>query len=281
MAATAQAVSAGAAPGSDQGVARQLTVARQMVAADLLKLRRKRGTMIWSLVLTTVPLLIYFGVRAVQHSSNAAQHGPAGGLAGFTDGVRILALFMGPLAAVLIGAEGGAGDSSAGVFRDLVVTGRSRLALFASRVPAAVVTCWAFVAVAFVVLLAGTWVFAGGGPTPGGSLVVNALLFSLLSTGVVCAVAVGFGALTNSRPATITALIGWQLVVSPLLAHITSLGSSRHILLSQAVIHYSPVNAGDRGDTVAVAGATALIVTLVWLAVSLGLGAWRTSTMDA
>ena len=30
----------------------------------------------------------------------------------------------------------------AGVFRDLVVTGRSRLALFASRVPAALALCW-------------------------------------------------------------------------------------------------------------------------------------------
>ncbi len=42
----------------------------------------------------------------------------------------------------MIGIDAGAGDLSAGVFRDLVVTGRSRLALFASRVPAALALCW-------------------------------------------------------------------------------------------------------------------------------------------
>ena len=36
------------------------TVAAQMFGADFLKLRKKRGTMIWALVLALVPLVIFF-----------------------------------------------------------------------------------------------------------------------------------------------------------------------------------------------------------------------------
>ena len=77
----------------------------------------------------------------IQHASNPGKYGPAGGVQNFTDGLRVVALFFGPLAAILIGVEAGTGDASAGVFRDLVVTGRSRLALFATRVPAALALC--------------------------------------------------------------------------------------------------------------------------------------------
>ena len=117
-------------------------VALRMTGADFLKLRKKRGTLIWVLVLALLPVIVLFTVKAIQHSSNAVQYGPAGGTSGFIDGLRLLCLFFGPLAAILIGVEAGTGDASAGVFRDLVVTGRSRLALFASRVPAALAVCW-------------------------------------------------------------------------------------------------------------------------------------------
>jgi hypothetical protein len=78
----------------------------------------------------------------IQHSSDPHKYGPAGGLGNFKEGLPVLALIFGPLAAILIGVEAGTGDASAGVFRDLVVTGRSRMALLASRVPAALAVCW-------------------------------------------------------------------------------------------------------------------------------------------
>jgi ABC-type transport system involved in multi-copper enzyme maturation permease subunit len=256
-------------------------LALRMLDADLLKLRKKRGTIAWVLVLALLPVLILFIVKAIQHSSTPLQHGPAGGTAGFTDGVRLLGLFFGPLAAVLVGVEAGSGDASAGVFRDLVVTGRSRLAIFASRVPAALVVCWCAVLIAYVLVLVGTYAFAGGLPTPDGALVLNGLGFSLLATGVVCAVAVGFASLTTSKPASVTALIGWQLVASPLIASIGSLGSARDAILSQALVHFSPVHVSDRGASVTMGQGTALLVLVLWLAVFLALGAWRTRTMDA
>jgi ABC-type transport system involved in multi-copper enzyme maturation permease subunit len=257
------------------------TIAAQMAGADVLKLRKKRGTVIWALVLALGPVLILYVAKAIQHSSDPTKVAPAGGIDGFTDGVRILGLFFGPLAAILIGAEAGAGDTSAGVFRDLVVTGRSRLALFASRVPAALAVMWSISLIAYAIIVAASFLFAGSLATPSFALILNGLGFVLLAEGIVCVLAVALGSLTGSKPATIVSLIGWHLVASPLLASISSLGSTRNWIFSQAIVHFSPVHIGDRGADIAMSGATATIVLVVWLGVFLGLGAWRTLRMDA
>jgi ABC-type transport system involved in multi-copper enzyme maturation permease subunit len=262
------------------------TIAIRMVGADFLKLRKKRSTLIWALVLVLAPLLIYFIVRGVQHSSNPAEHAPGGGISGYEDAMPLLAVFFGPLAAIMIGTDGGAGDLAAGVFRDLVVTGRSRLALFGARIPAALGLCWLVVLAGYALTLIGTYALASGTPTPGGALALNGLLFTLFSTGVVCVVAVGFASLTGSRPAALTVLIGWQLIASRILENIESLGSARKLILSQAVAHFSPINLGEHhgprgGATVTMSAGTAVIVVLGWIVIFAALGAWRTRTMDA
>ncbi len=280
---SAVAPTAPAPAGRSPRAAPRSTLAAQMFGADFLKLRKKRGTLIWALVLAVGPVLIFFVVTAIQHASNPQKYGPAGGVSNFHDGLRVIALLFGPLAALLIGVEAGTGDASAGVFRDLVVTGRSRVALFASRVPAALAMCFSIMGIAYALLLLGTFVFAGDLPTPEGSLILNGLGFTLLSTGMLCAVSVGFAALTTSKPGAIIALIAWQIVASPVLANIESLGSARRGLLSQAVSHYSPIHLpeGGHGATVTMSGGVAFIVLVAWLVVFLGLGAWRTRTMDA
>jgi ABC-type transport system involved in multi-copper enzyme maturation permease subunit len=280
MSAISPAAPAPASRGADGS---PVTIAAQMFGADFLKLRKKRGTLIWALALAVAPVLIYFVVSVIQHSSDPQKYGPAGGASNFADGLRVIALFFGPLAALLIGVEAGTGDASAGVFRDLVVTGRSRVALFASRVPAAAAMCFAVMGAAYAVLLLGTFVFAGNLATPDGALILNGLGFTLLSTGVLCVVAVGFASLTTSKPASIIALIAWQIVASPLLVSISSLGSARRGLLSQAIAHFSPVHTGNggHGATVTLSQGTALLVLAAWLAVFCALGAWRTARMDA
>jgi hypothetical protein len=267
-----------ASPRGDSSV----TVAAQMFGADFLKLRRKRWLVWLSLFLTLGVLLIIYVVVVIQHASSPAEHGPAGGVKNFRDGLRVLTLFFGPLAAILIGVEAGTGDASGGVFRDLVVTGRSRVALFATRVPAALAFCWSVVLAGFVFLLICTFVFASSLPTPDTSLIFNSLGFALLSTGVLCVIAVGLASLTTSRPGALATFIAWQIIASPLLANISSLGSVRKGILSQAIVHFSPVSAeGKHGATVAMPQGTALVVLLGWIVVFLALGAWHTRTMDA
>ncbi len=266
------------------------TVAAQMFGADLLKLRRKRSTLIWALVLGLAPIVIAFAVTAIEHASDPTKfvgghvegYGPAGGLGAFHDGLRLLGgLFFGPLVAILIGVEAGTGDASAGVFRDLVVTGRSRVALFASRVPAALLLTWIVILCGYALILLGTFVFAGNLPTPDGTLILNTLGYLLLCTGVLCAVAVGFASLTTSKPASIIALIAWQIVATPLIVSITSLGSARHFVLGAALANLAPMTVGGHGSALSMSLGTALLVIVLWLAVFLGLGAWRTREMDA
>ena len=68
------------------------------------------------------------------------KYDPAGGIDNFSGSIELLTQ-IGVVAAILIGATVGAGDRGAGVFRELVVTGRSRLALFAARLPGGFRVC--------------------------------------------------------------------------------------------------------------------------------------------
>jgi ABC-type transport system involved in multi-copper enzyme maturation permease subunit len=256
-----------------------LTIARQMVGAELLKLRKKRSLLAWSLLLAAGSVALVFVWKAIQHASDPGRP-PAGGLEGFRHGIEIVGLFIGPLAAVLIGAEAGAGDSASGVFRDLVVTGRSRVALFAARIPGALLLCLPVIAVAYVLLVIGTFLLAGGSPTPSAATILDGFGWALLVNGAVCVVAVGLASLTTSRPATITTLIGFELVASPLLLQTSSLGSIRKVLLDSSVLHLAPTLSSG-APVIPESLFVALLVIGLWLVIAGGLGAWRTATMDA
>jgi hypothetical protein len=257
-----------------------LTIARQMVGAELLRLRKKQGFIALVLLVVIAPVVIAFGYEVIEHASNPAKHGPAGGLHNYSDLLAMLGLYMGPVAAILIGAEAGAGDLAAGVFRDNVLTGRSRTALFLARIPAALVVSLSVTALGFLIGVAATFAFAGGLPTPSVSLMLESAGWLALANGVVCVVAIGLGSLTGSRPGTITALIGWQLVLSPLLLRATTLGSARRGLLDGAMQFLAPGPVSGT-PTVAMPIAVAIGVLTVWLFVLLSLGGWRTQTRDA
>ena len=107
MSAVAPTAPAPAGRSSDGGS--PVTLAAQMFGADFLKLRKKRGTLIWALVLAVGPVLIFFVVTAIQHASDPQKYGPAGGVSNFHDGLRVIALLFGPLAALLIGVEAARG----------------------------------------------------------------------------------------------------------------------------------------------------------------------------
>jgi ABC-type transport system involved in multi-copper enzyme maturation permease subunit len=255
------------------------TVARQLIGSEFLKLRKKRSLLAWSALLTIGAVVVVFAWAAIDHASNPS-HSPAGGVGGFRNLLDTVGVFIAPLAAVLIGAEAGAGDVASGVFRDLVVTGRSRRALFAVRAPGALLVSLPLVAVAYGLGVLGTFALAGGTATPDVGTVLEGLGWVLLTNGVVCAVAVGLASLTGSRPATITALVGFQLVASPLLLRTTSLGSARTALLESTVLHLSPLTI-NRAMLVPESLGLALLVMTLWAAGALALGAWRTTRVDA
>lgn len=258
-----------------------LTVARQMIWADLLRLRKKRGFMLLVLAVVLAPIVIATGYNAIEHATDPANHGPAGGLGdNYARVLSMLGLFMGPVAMVLIGAEAGAGDLAAGVFRDNVLTGRSRLALFLARIPAALAVAFAVTAIGFGVGLAATFAFAGGLPTPSGSVILESAAWLAMANGLVCVIAIGVASLSGSRTGTITGLIGWELVLSPLLVEATSLGSLRHGLLDGVLLSLKPGPLGG-APAITMSVGVAVIVSILWLVVFPSLGAWRMRTRDA
>jgi ABC-type transport system involved in multi-copper enzyme maturation permease subunit len=261
-------------------MSRGLTVTRQMIGADLLRLRKKRGFIALVLAAVLGPLVIWTGYQVIEHASNPAQYGPAGGIDHFVRMLDMLGVFMGPVAAVLIGAEAGAGDLAAGVFRDNVVTGRSRWALFLARIPAALIVTFAAIALGLAFGVAVTFGFAGGLETPSLSLILESAAWLALANGAVCVVAIGLATLTGSRPGTITTLIGWELVLSPLLVQSKSLGSLRDGLLDGVLVFLKPGPASG-APSIAMSVGVAVLVTIAWLAVLPALGAWRTQTRDA
>jgi ABC-type transport system involved in multi-copper enzyme maturation permease subunit len=253
-------------------------IARDMISAEVLKLRRNRGLMAFSLLLAVGVVVLLFGFTAIQHATNPSQNAPAGALHGFSRAVRILGLFFGALTAMLIGSEAGTADIASGVFRDLVATGRSRTVLFLVRAPAAVLVTLALTLTGFLIAIAGSLLFADGLPTPGLSLILQSAGWLVLANSIVAVLAVGVGSLTGSRAITLTAVIGWQTIATQLLLNVPSLGSARDGLLTASLGHLMPVEGGLQ---VPMSEGVAIAVLIAWTAVPALVGAWRTNHQEA
>jgi hypothetical protein len=255
-----------------------LTIARKMVGAEVLKLRRNRGLMAFSLLLSAGIVVLVMGYVQIRHASDPTRYASAGGVNGFKHAVLALGVYFGALTAILIGTEAGTADLSSGVFRDLVATGRSRVALFSVRAPAAVLVTLAFTMSAYLLAVAASFLFAGSQPDPSLELIIQSGLWIALANTILAVLAVGVGSLTASRTLTLTAVIGWQLVASPLMLSVTALGNARDGVLSGALIELIPINV--RPD-VTMATGVAIVVILMWAIVPVVLGAWRTRAQDA
>jgi hypothetical protein len=249
-----------------------------MLAAEILKLRRNRALIAFAAILSIGAIVIVFGYTAIQHASNPVTHDPAGGLHAFTRAIKVLALFFGALTAVLIGGEAGTADISSGVFRDLVATGRSRLALFFVRAPAAIIVTLALTMTAFALALIGTFVFADGLPTPSFSLIIQSALWIILSNAVVASLAVAVGSVTGSRALTLTGVIALETIVTQLLLNVNSLGSARDALPNLSLGQLIPI---DSVYSITFATGTAVAVIVAWVVIPAAIGAWRTNTREA
>jgi len=248
--------------------------------AELLKLRRRRGLMITAALLTIGSMIVMFVALELFHVSNSVKHGPAGGFENFRRSVFVLSQ-LGSIAAAMIGASAGADDLGAGVFRDLVATGRSRAALFLARIPGGLAVIWPLVAIGFVVSCIFTVTLAGGLPTPSTQLFVECALWIGLTVGLAFLLGLGLGSLIGSRAPTIAILFAWILILEPILTHITALGVGRDAMLSAAVGHLAPSSIVHGEMRVPMTLGVSIVVIGAWAVVSLGAGLWRTQTRDA
>jgi hypothetical protein len=256
---------------------------RGLVRAEILKLRKRRGLLYPVAAMTIGAAVVTYGVLAILHWVNPAHHGPAGGVTNLGHGLFVLSM-IGSVAATLVGASAGAGDLTGGVFRELVVTGRPRLALYRAQIRGGLVFLLAFVAVGYAIAAVASVVFAGSLPAPSTSLLVSAGLWLLLSCAFYFALALGIGSLLGSRSTTIGVMLAFRLAVTPILLSIGALGVGREVVPAAGLERLAPhVLAGftRQAQTVPMAHTTAILVLLAWTAVVLAIGGWRTATRDA
>ncbi len=248
-----------------------------LTGAEVLKLVRRRGLMIWVAVLTLGSVLVPYAVLVALHAAAPERHGPAGGGENPLQVLGLLAM-IGGVGGILIAATAGSQDHSSGVFRDLVVTGRPRTALFLARVRGALAVYLPLVAVAFALAVAASFAFAGGEPSllrghvPGYAAWVAATAVLNVVLGV------SLATIVSSR-ISIAVLIAWNTAVAPLLLQLRDLGGIRAAVGSSAAQHFVP--AGPATVQVAMSTATALLVLALWTAIPLVLAARATTRRDA
>ena len=241
-----------------------------MIGAELMKLRRRRGLHWSTLALLVAPVVVGYVVLTLLHAVDPENAASAGGIENLSGTYDFLAQ-IGMVAAIMAGVTAGSGDLGAGVFRELVVTGRSRLALFGVRVPGGVLVLAPFVLAAVLLASCASIVLPSEGPDPGVVLLIEyaGWLAVALSTGF--SLALGIGSLVSGRVA-IGLVLAWQFVLSPLLL---GTGKVEWMLPAAALRRIEP---GSTDHSLSLP--TALLAMVAWTAIPLILGAWRTASRD-
>jgi hypothetical protein len=120
-----------------------------LITTKNLEIRKRRGLMITMVVLIIVPTVLFYGLRLLFHAVDPHGYGLAGSPQFFSQATNLIEEF-GFIAAAALGAAAGTTDLSDGMFRHLVITGRSRLALYLARIPAGLAITVPLVALAFM-----------------------------------------------------------------------------------------------------------------------------------
>jgi hypothetical protein len=249
----------------------------RLVRAEMLKLVRRRGLMAWTVFLTVGAVLIVETILVVLHAVNPDHHGPAGGQENMSHYLDVL-LGLGTLAAIMVGSTAGSQDVANGVFRDLVVTGRSRSALFNARAPGALLVLLPVLALAFAAGVAGGFVFAADLGHPSGTVIAEYAAYIFASVLLNVVIAVGLTSFASSR-VVVGVLLAWNVIVGPLLLSIGSLGGARKAIDVAAIDHFGPDRYVD--DSVTMATGTALLVLAIWIVVFNTAGRMWTQRRDA
>ena len=249
---------------------------RRLVSAEVLKLRRRRGMLSIALLGTLGSMLIGFTVLVIQHGGNPAKYGPAGGLANYQGAIDFLAL-MALVMGAIVGATAGTQDIESGVFRDLAATGRSRLALFGSRVTGAWVVALPIAALAAAFAATASIELAGSLAAPGAGAVAAGTALALTATALSAALGVGVAALVGSRGPVIGILLAFFLAIQAVLEQLSFLGNGRQLIPSVALNRIGDLPAISN---IHVGLASAIAVVIAWAAAAMAAGAWRTRTRE-
>ncbi|HEV2931638.1 MAG TPA: hypothetical protein VGY96_00740 [Streptosporangiaceae bacterium] len=122
-----------------------------LITTKFLEIRKRRGLMVTVAILVLALPVLVLGLRLIFHAADPKTYGPAGSPSIFSGLVNAMAEF-GFIAAAALGTAAGTTDLTDGMFRHLVVTGRSRLALYLARIPSGLAILLPLVGLAFAMV---------------------------------------------------------------------------------------------------------------------------------
>ncbi len=125
-----------------------------MIATRVMELRKRRGLMIALIVANIGFTAVFLLIRLIGHAFAPYANPPAGGEMIFEILVAGFLPTFGFIVATTVGCTAGSRDLTEGMFRHLVVTGRSRLALYLARIPAGLAIVVPLVAIGYTIVCA-------------------------------------------------------------------------------------------------------------------------------
>ncbi|HEX3780710.1 MAG TPA: hypothetical protein VHX38_13675 [Pseudonocardiaceae bacterium] len=268
-----------------------------LIGAKLLELRKRRTLMIVTVAFTVVLPVAFYAIRLLVHLSDPAHYGAAGAPAAFPVAGSLMDEF-GLIVAVALGATAGTADLTDGMFRHLVVTGRSRLALYLARIPAGLSILLSLAAVGFTVACLVTAFL--GGPLPAGAVIpspgamADAGLWLELDLVIGFTVGLGLGSLMGQRTVPVILLVMLEIIITPVLAAHTLpyVLDGQRLIVGVAMDQLKPaalaggirVGPGGGPTTLQIPPMPtwAMITVIVaWIIGWSCIGAWKMTTRDA
>jgi len=266
-----------------------------LIGAKLLELRKRRTLMIVIVVFTVGLPVIFYGVRLLYHLGNPVRYAPAGAPGAFATIGTLMAEF-GFIAAAALGATAGTADLTDGMFRHLVITGRSRLALYLARIPAGLAIILSLAAAGFAVACLVTAFL--GGPQAASAVTVSAGdmarsgLWLELSLLIGFIVGLGLGSLMGQRTVPVILLVVLEIIITPVLADhpLPYFLNGERLIVGVAMDQLKPAALAG-GTTVGPSGGlphlppmpTWAMITVIagWIVGWAVIGAWKMATRDA
>ena len=267
-----------------------------LISAKLLELRKRRTLMIVTVAFTVVLPVIFYGIRLLYHLGDPARYAPAGAPNAFAT-IGILMAEFGFIAAAALGATAGTADLTDGMFRHLVITGRSRLALYLARIPAGLSILLSLAAAGFTVACLVTAFL--GNPLPAHAVAVSAGdmarsgLWLELDLVIGFTVGLGLGTLMGQRTVPVILLTVLMIIITPALAGhaLPYFLDSERLVVGVAMDQLKPAALAG-GQQVGPGGGVGLqippmpawaMITVIagWIVGWSAIGAWRMVTRDA
>ena len=243
-----------------------------------------------------LPVIIY-GIRLTYHLSDPARYAQAGAPNVFPTAGTVMDEF-GFIIAIALGVTAGTADLTDGMFRHLVITGRSRLALYLARIPAGMAILLSLAAAGFTVACLVTAFL--GQPEPANAVAITAGdmirsgLWLELDLVIGFTVGLGLGSLMGQRTVPIILLIVLEILITPPLADhaLPPFINGERLVVGVAMDQLKPAALAG-GTTIGPGGGVhrlnlppmptwAMITVIVgWIVGWSVIGAWKMATRDA